>query len=93
VQQVLDLGTKYGYLHEATIGNKEGTGRTKRYVLSRRLAPSFTLDPSGFSGYQFVTNDFLREAMLKPKTSTGRLKKIGVKKYLEEHQPMLFSDE
>ncbi len=44
----------YGFLQEATIGNKEGNGRTKRYILSRRLAPFFSLVPTSFAGYLFI---------------------------------------
>jgi len=63
VQRVLDLGVAEGYLYRATIGTKSGLGRTARYVLSRRLAPYFTLDPTSFSGYLFVTSSNLRNAM------------------------------
>jgi len=67
VLHVLKLGVQYGYLHEASIGNKEGTGRTRMFVLSRRLAPFFMLDPTGFAGYKFVTNSAIKEAILRPK--------------------------
>lgn len=64
VKRVLDLGVEEGYLYRSTIGRKAGYGRTDLYVLSRRLAPHFGLDPTSFSGYLFVTNDALRKAML-----------------------------
>jgi hypothetical protein len=83
VLEVFDLGVQYGYFHQSTIGNKEGTGRTRLYVLTRRLAPFFTLDPTSFAGYKFVTNDALREAMLKPKTFLGKLRRSGVDSVLE----------
>jgi len=63
IKEILDLGVQYGYLHEATIGNKKGTGRTLLYILSRRLAPQFTLDPTSFAGYLFVTNEALLAAL------------------------------
>lgn len=66
VWTILKLGVQYGYLHEASIGNKEGTGRAKMFVLSRRLAPFFMLDPTGFAGYKFVTNAAIKEAILRP---------------------------
>jgi hypothetical protein len=72
---VLGLGVQYGYFHESSIGNKEGTGRTKLFVLSRRLAPFFGLDPTGFAGYKFVTSAVLREAMLRPNAFVDKLKK------------------
>ena len=64
VQRVLDLGVQEGYFYKTTIGTKTGHGRTARYVLSRRLAPYFSLDPTSFSGYLFVTSENLRRAML-----------------------------
>lgn len=67
VSRVLQLGVKYGYLHRSTIGNKEGTGRTQLYILTRRLAPSFKLDPTSFAGYKFVTNAKILEALYSPK--------------------------
>lgn len=73
VQRVLDLGVREGYLYRATIGRKSGHGRTARYVLSRRLAPYFSLDPTSFSGYLFVTNDNLRQAMA---SANARLREI-----------------
>lgn len=63
IKQVLKTGVRLGYLHEATIGNKAGNGRTWLYILNRRLAPSFILDPTGFQGYLFMTNDDLHRAM------------------------------
>lgn len=63
IKQVLKTGVRLGYLHEATIGNKVGNGRTWLYILNRRLAPSFVLDPTGFQGYLFMTNDDLHKAM------------------------------
>ena len=66
ILDVLSYGVASGYFTEATIGNKEGTGRTRLYVLTRRLAPAFLLDPFGFAGYLFVTNQFLHKAMANP---------------------------
>lgn len=63
IKQVLKTGVRLGYLHEATIGNKAGNGRTWLYILNRRLAPSFVLDPTGFQGYLFMTNEDLHIAI------------------------------
>lgn len=63
IKAVLDLGVQTGYFHASTIGRKDGTGRTSLYILNRILAPQFNLDPTGFAGYLFVTNDALRGAM------------------------------
>lgn len=67
MRELLKLGTEFGYFHKSSIGNKEGTGRTALYVLSRRLAPYFKLDPTSFAGYLFVTNDDLITATINPK--------------------------
>lgn len=90
VKDVLNLGVQEGYLHEALIGNKEGTGRTKRYILSRRLAPHFNLDPTGFSGYKFCTGDFLHNAIHKPDTTISRIKSKGIDTTTESPQTSMF---
>jgi hypothetical protein len=77
VLDVFRLGISYGYFHESSIGNKEGTGRTRMFVLSKRLAPAFNLDPSGFSGYKFVTCAALREAIDNPKAVLRRVRGWG----------------
>ena len=53
--------------YEAAIGTKEGRWRTRRYIMTRRLAPHFKLDPMGFSGYLFVTSELLDLAISNPK--------------------------
>jgi hypothetical protein len=77
VRRVLNLGVEEGYLYKATIGTKTGHGRTARYVLSRRLAPYFSLDPTSFSGYLFVTNDNLRQAMNNPNARLRDVEALG----------------
>jgi hypothetical protein len=66
IMKILKLGVKHGYLYEGTIGTKDGRSRTRRFVLTRRLAPVFKLDPTGFSGYLFVTTDLLSSAISNP---------------------------
>jgi hypothetical protein len=78
IMEVFELGVQNGYFHRTTIGNKEGTGRTLLFVLSRRLAPAFKLDPSGFAGHRFLTNDALREAMRNPKSFLRQVTKASV---------------
>ena len=74
-KQVFDLGVRLGFFHESYIGNKAGTGRTNLYILNRCFAPIFTLDPTGFQGYLFLTNEDLLKAIY-----NGRqLKNINVK--------------
>lgn len=69
IMSVLKLGVIHGYLYEGYIGSKDGRSRTKRFVLTRRLAPAFKLDPTGFSGYLFVTTAFLSQAIANPATT------------------------
>ena len=72
IRRVFEYGVQLGFFHESFIGNKEGDGRTWLYVLNRGLAPVFHLDPTGFTGYLFMTNDDLRTAI-----QTGkRLRKV-----------------
>ena len=35
-------------------------------MLTRRLAPMFKLDPTGFAGYLFVHSAFLQSALVNP---------------------------
>ena len=63
IQEVFELGVRLGFLHKSYIGNKEGNGRTLLYVLNRCFAPIFTLDPTGFQGYLFMTNTDLKNAL------------------------------
>lgn len=56
IEEVLRLGVRYGYLFQGVIGRKEGTGRAPLFILSRRLAPLYNLDPMGFSAYKFLSN-------------------------------------
>ncbi len=66
IEDVLSLGVRYGYLFQGIIGRKEGAGRARLYILSRRLAPLFNLDPMGFSGYKFFTNEKIDMLMNDP---------------------------
>jgi hypothetical protein len=93
VREILRLGVRYGYFYESSIGTKEGMGRTRLYVLTRRLAPFFKLDPTGFSGYKFVTNSFLRSALEKPKRTQNQLKRLGVDAVIANDQQSFEFDE
>jgi hypothetical protein len=86
VQSVLRLGIIHGYFHESVIGNKDGTGRTKLYVLTRRLAPYFTLDVTGFAGYLFVTNANIKAAMHNPQHMLRHIKDKGVDQFFNDQQ-------
>lgn len=77
VKKTLQLGVLLGYFHKSTIGKKdsESGGRTTLYILNRRLAPIWTLDPTSFAGYLFVQNKLLEDAMTNPDTLLRRLRK------------------
>ena len=73
--RIFKIGVRYGYFHRSTIGRKErGAGRTWRFVMNRRLAPVWTLDPNSFAGYLFVQNKLLEDTMYEPKSILRRLK-------------------
>ena len=63
IEEVLKLGVQEGYFHESTIGTKEGVGRTRLYIMTRRLAPYYKLDPTSFAGYLFVTCEAIKKAL------------------------------
>lgn len=65
--EILDMCEHYGYVHKRTIGNKEGTGRNRMYVLSRVLAPHFKLDPMSFAGYKFMNSATLKVSLTNKK--------------------------
>ena len=90
VRDVFEFGIGLGYFHPSSIGNKDGTGRTRLYVLTRRLAPHFNLDPSSFAGYQFVTSERLRQAIEQPQTVLRQIKVRGTKWLEEDRQETLF---
>ena len=84
LKNVLKLGVEEGFFYEDHIGTKEGMGRTRLYVLTRRLAPVFKLDPIGFSAYKFVTSKFLEASMIKPKSIISNLKRDGIDATLDK---------
>jgi len=57
IERLLELAISEGYLMKGFISKKEGTGRRTLYVLTRRLAPAFSLDVSAYSGYLSLTAD------------------------------------
>ena len=85
IKSVLNFGVETGYLHVSSIGRKDGAGRTSLYIMNRILSPVFSLDPTSFAGYLFVTNDALRGAMY-----NQRLLRIESEASPEPEQLMLF---
>lgn len=63
IRKVFKRGVRLGFLQKKTIGTKRGGGRTELYILNRCFAPIFNLDPTGFQGYLFVTNEDLWKAI------------------------------
>lgn len=49
LKEVLDLAVEASLLQKTSIGNKSGIGRDVRYILSRRLAPHYNIDASGYA--------------------------------------------
>jgi hypothetical protein len=75
IEDVLALGIRYGYFFQGIIGRKEGTGRAPLYILSRRLAPLFNLDPMGFSGYKFLPARTIEMLMNEPEKARLSLRR------------------
>ena len=88
---ILKLGVIHGYFYLDSIGAKNGFGRKNLYVLTRRLAPAFSLDPSGFSGYLTLTSSALREIAERPHSYVNRLRKNGIS-IIEESKQMSLLD-
>lgn len=86
VKEVFRLGVELGYFHQSTIGNKEGTGRTTLYVLNRRLAPNYNLDPTSFAGYLFATNEGITQAMYNPQALLRKIDDAGIAAIFEQRQ-------
>lgn len=84
--RILKLGVRNGYLYESTIGSKDGLSRTRRFVLSRRLAPVFKLDPTGFAGYLFVTSSLLQSAIQNPARAIREFEQGRLGSVISDHQ-------
>lgn len=91
IEEVLRLGVRYGYLFQGIIGRKEGTGRAPLYILSRRLAPLFNLDPMGFSAYKFLSNYNIELLMNDPERARLSLRR-GRSSQDENQMTIDFSD-
>ena len=93
VQEVLNLAIEWGYLHRSSIARKEGVGRNTLYVLNRRLAPFFKLDPSGYAAHMSVTPEHLTLAIHDPKGFVReRLRSTKNKSIESDSQGSLFTN-
>jgi hypothetical protein len=90
--RILNLGIELGYFQKSTIGRKdsESGGRTTLYILNRRLAPIWTLDPTGFAGYLFLTNKIIEDAMEEPFSLLNRIRRT---KLFKENDNLTLFDE
>jgi hypothetical protein len=95
VERILDIGINFGFFHRSTIGrkNRKSGGRTKLFVMNRRLAPNWTLDPTGFSGYLFIMNSVLEEFINNPHKMLSRIEASGELQDMEVEQLNLFDKE
>lgn len=93
MKELLRLGVIHGYFYMDSIGAKNGFGRVPLYVLTRRIAPAFLLDPIGFSGYLTVTDDFLNSISKDPGTFIARLRKNGLSESLYNQAQMSLLDD
>jgi len=59
LDRILKLGERIGYFKHKTYSTKEGGGVSDWYILNRRLAPRFKLDPTGFEGRMTLTPQLL----------------------------------
>lgn len=94
LMEIIHFGVKCGYFQTSTIGKKDSQsgGRTRLYILSRRLAPIFTLDPTGFAGYLFMEGEFLAKAMKNPDAILRRIKDANdISNTLQPKQLKLFN--
>lgn len=88
LRKVFKRGVRLGFLQKKTIGIKSGGGRTELYILNRCFAPVFGLDPTGFQGYLFVTNDDLKKAIysgkqLKPIEGNDEFMQLNISDFME----------
>ena len=93
LKNILDLGVGTGYLQKSMIGNKEGTGRARLYILNRALSPFFGLDPSSFAGYKFMNSETLEIALTDKKGFLSSFKKQLVADEQDIFQTKLKFDE
>lgn len=95
VEKILNIGVNFSFFHRSTIGrkNRKSGGRTKLFVLNRRLAPNWVLDPTGFAGYLFVQNSILEEGIENPQKMLSRIEKNGELAQLNIVQLNLFGEE
>lgn len=93
VERILNIGVNFGFFHRSTIGrkNRKSGGRTKLFIMNKRLAPIWNLDPTGFSGYLFMKNSILQEGIRNPQSLLARIERNGNLQEMEYIQLNLFT--
>lgn len=86
LREILNLGIELGYFYESSVGKKSGYGRTPLYVLTRRIAPVFKLDPIGFSNNLSLQTKQLTDMMDSPSTFVNRIKTKGLSEVMGKEQ-------
>jgi hypothetical protein len=81
IDKVLELGRQIRYFKKRTYSTKEGGGREDWYILNRRLAPMFKLDPTGFQGRVSLTPEMLEIGCRDPNEFVRR--RIDIDEYQE----------
>lgn len=64
--KMLEFGVSYGYLKKVSSSSKQGGGSYPRYILSRRLAPAFKIDPTSIKGKIELSSNDVELACIKP---------------------------
>ncbi|WP_323170912.1 hypothetical protein [Natrialba sp. PRR66] len=72
INKVLEIGQRIRYFNVSTYSTKEGGGRSDWYILNRRLAPMFKLDPTGFEGRITLTPELLELGCQDPREFVRR---------------------
>jgi len=86
LSQILDFGVEAGYFVKTTISNKEGWGRNYMYILSKRLAPHFRLDPGGYAHHLSIKAEDLEFACDYPKQFVTKRSKLNEEKVSDNEQ-------
>lgn len=81
LQEVLELGQRMQFFRKSTYSSKEGGGSEDWYIMNRRLAPEFKIDPTGFQGRLRLTPDKLEVACDDPGEFVRRV--LGEDEYQE----------
>lgn len=96
-RRVLQLAEQYDYLQKSFYSGKDGTNAEEWYLLSRKLAPFFKLDPTALKGRIVFSPLDIQIAMKNPdqfvKMKMDKLQKRKSEKENKVHQISLFDDE